>query len=596
MHSRPGPRTPFRGPQPPAEESDEGDRVVVTGSFIQGTPEDAALPVEVFSQEELEEQGAPTALEFAKSLTIAGPTTGEAYYFSGAALTGSVNYNLRGLGADKTLILLNGRRMSQNTSNIPSAALARTEDPERRRGGDLRRRRHRRRRQLHHARRLRRPRSQRPVQVHRRLGWRLRPQHSRRHRRRRRQLPVVGGMGAPLAPGDPRNATARCRRIRREPGAVVDADQRRGWLPRGALPASIRRTTRCCTGSRVRRAPSAGFSATSRQAICEAVGGVYNPNGVATGIPTCAYNYISYYNLVEENDIYRAFAQLNASVNDNMDFHFDALLRPGEVAAGVRFAGSAGHPWTGAWRRARRTSSTRPSTNPYVQAVPQPAGRCWRHVGWRSALLRRAFTPLTYRAFAHGGNPFLRRGQRLRRALQDRQPDLARHRPASTAISATGPASAKDVGYDFAVTYNQSIATPTRPTSSVTACRTPSPASAARTARVGRPQPEPVRHPELAVGPLPHARRSAATTGTRSLRRFANQPELGLANPRYLAGSENRDDVARWLFDDRATETINSSLTADLVFNGMSGIQLARRRDRLGARRTDAVSSSSARS
>src|SRR5262245_60831434 len=84
-------------------ESDTADRVVVTGSYISGTPEDAALPVEVFSQEELEDRGAPTALEFAKSLTIAGPTSGEAYYFGGPALIGSVNYNLRGIGADKTL-------------------------------------------------------------------------------------------------------------------------------------------------------------------------------------------------------------------------------------------------------------------------------------------------------------------------------------------------------------------------------------------------------------------------------------------------------------------------------------------------------------
>src|SRR5262245_58051374 len=111
----------------PEDDEQDAERVVVTGSFIQGTPEDAALPVEVYSQEDLEEQGAPTALEFAKSLSIAGPTTGEAYYFSGAALTGSVQYNLRGIGADKTLTLLNGRRMSENTSNIPSAALARTE-------------------------------------------------------------------------------------------------------------------------------------------------------------------------------------------------------------------------------------------------------------------------------------------------------------------------------------------------------------------------------------------------------------------------------------------------------------------------------------
>ncbi|HEV7693895.1 MAG TPA: TonB-dependent receptor plug domain-containing protein, partial [Hyphomonadaceae bacterium] len=107
---------------PQAEQADTADRVVVTGSYIKGTPEDAALPVEVFSQAELEDRGAPTALEFAKSLTIAGPTSGEAYYFGGPALIGSVNYNLRGIGADKTLTLLNGRRMSSNTSNIPFAA------------------------------------------------------------------------------------------------------------------------------------------------------------------------------------------------------------------------------------------------------------------------------------------------------------------------------------------------------------------------------------------------------------------------------------------------------------------------------------------
>ncbi len=85
-------------PTQPAAEEKSQDRVIITGSFIQGTPEDAALPVEVFTQAELEEQGAPTALEFAKNLTISGPTTGEAYYFSGAQLTGSVQYNLRGLG------------------------------------------------------------------------------------------------------------------------------------------------------------------------------------------------------------------------------------------------------------------------------------------------------------------------------------------------------------------------------------------------------------------------------------------------------------------------------------------------------------------
>src|SRR5262245_45524903 len=110
-----------------APEQTQDDRVVVTGSFIAGTPEDAALPVEVFSQEDLEKEGAPTALEFVKNLSSSGPTVGEAYYFAGAAGTGNVGFNLRGIGADKTLTLLNGRRTSENASYIPSAALARTE-------------------------------------------------------------------------------------------------------------------------------------------------------------------------------------------------------------------------------------------------------------------------------------------------------------------------------------------------------------------------------------------------------------------------------------------------------------------------------------
>jgi len=119
-----------QAPKAPAtaatDTSTEVQEVVVTGSLIRGTPKDAALPVEVYTQVEMEKQGSPTALEFAKNLTISGPTTGEAYFFGGAP-PGSVSYNLRGLGSDKTLTLLNGRRVSQNASNIPFIALARTE-------------------------------------------------------------------------------------------------------------------------------------------------------------------------------------------------------------------------------------------------------------------------------------------------------------------------------------------------------------------------------------------------------------------------------------------------------------------------------------
>ena len=77
------------------------DDIVVTGSNIRGTSLTASLPVEVYSVEELENRGSPTALEFAKTLTVSGPTTGESYYFGGPTLIGSVNFNLRGMVLDE---------------------------------------------------------------------------------------------------------------------------------------------------------------------------------------------------------------------------------------------------------------------------------------------------------------------------------------------------------------------------------------------------------------------------------------------------------------------------------------------------------------
>src|SRR5690606_23594446 len=87
------------------------EEIVVTGSLIRGTPEDAALPVEVHTAADMRMSGAPTALEFAKSLTSSGPTTGEAHYFGAATNTGNVQYKLPGFGADNTLPLFEDWRV-----------------------------------------------------------------------------------------------------------------------------------------------------------------------------------------------------------------------------------------------------------------------------------------------------------------------------------------------------------------------------------------------------------------------------------------------------------------------------------------------------
>jgi iron complex outermembrane receptor protein len=92
------------------------EEVVVTGSFISGTPEDAALPVDVLSQEDLKAQGAPTVVQLVKTITASQSSLGESNRYNGGA--GTATINLRGFGAARTLTLMNGRRLADS----PAAA------------------------------------------------------------------------------------------------------------------------------------------------------------------------------------------------------------------------------------------------------------------------------------------------------------------------------------------------------------------------------------------------------------------------------------------------------------------------------------------
>ena len=55
---------------------------------------------------------------------------------------------------------------------------------------------------------------------------------------------------------------------------------------------------------------------------------------------------------------------------------------------------------------------------------------------------------------------------------------------------------------------------------------------------------------------------------------FAQQPELGLANPNYVAGTENPDELVGWLFDERRDEATTESVTIDAVFDGVLPVEL----------------------
>ncbi len=118
------------------DDSGQGD-IVITGSIIKGTPEDAALPVNVIGADELQKQGSPSAVELLKALPTSSAVLGDANQFDSRSqgAEGIATANLRGLSPQRTLVLLNNKRLVTSGNGvpavdinlIPSAALGRIE-------------------------------------------------------------------------------------------------------------------------------------------------------------------------------------------------------------------------------------------------------------------------------------------------------------------------------------------------------------------------------------------------------------------------------------------------------------------------------------
>ncbi len=115
----------------------EVSEVVVTGSYIQGTPKTAALPVDVVTQETLRRQGSPSVIEVIKQLPESSGVIGESNQFvaggRGQGLYGVSTVNLRGLGPERTLSLFNGHRLplafafTPDLKVLPISAVGRVE-------------------------------------------------------------------------------------------------------------------------------------------------------------------------------------------------------------------------------------------------------------------------------------------------------------------------------------------------------------------------------------------------------------------------------------------------------------------------------------
>ncbi len=119
--------------------AEEVEEVVVTGSFIKGSPTDGASPVELYDRDTIEGIGAVDAADITANMVVDSGSENNADSFTSGALQGRTNVNLRGLGLSSTLVLFDGKRQTVtgstandgsvfvNTSAIPVIALDRVE-------------------------------------------------------------------------------------------------------------------------------------------------------------------------------------------------------------------------------------------------------------------------------------------------------------------------------------------------------------------------------------------------------------------------------------------------------------------------------------
>jgi iron complex outermembrane receptor protein len=124
----------------PAFAQQQLERVEVTGSRIKRVETETAAPVQIISRKEIERTGAQTVNEVLQQITGAGSALDDR--FTNGFAPGGGALNLRGLGFNSTLVLVNGRRLPtypfaqqvtngtqgfNDLQNIPLAAVDRIE-------------------------------------------------------------------------------------------------------------------------------------------------------------------------------------------------------------------------------------------------------------------------------------------------------------------------------------------------------------------------------------------------------------------------------------------------------------------------------------
>src|SRR6267143_2146364 len=115
------------------------ERVEITGSSLKRIEGESALPVQIISRDDIEKTGAANVEQFLQAVGVAlqGNSNTVAATASGSTTAGVSGVSLRGLGSQRTLVLIDGKRVSSggtptdsvtvDVNHIPASAIERIE-------------------------------------------------------------------------------------------------------------------------------------------------------------------------------------------------------------------------------------------------------------------------------------------------------------------------------------------------------------------------------------------------------------------------------------------------------------------------------------
>jgi len=117
-----------------AQDATNLDRIEVTGSRIRQVDTETAQPVLAISRDQIEKQGFKSVADILQNISAAGsPAISRTQPLSSGEAVGGYYIDLRNLGANRTLILIDGRRLGitndglQDVASIPAAIVERIE-------------------------------------------------------------------------------------------------------------------------------------------------------------------------------------------------------------------------------------------------------------------------------------------------------------------------------------------------------------------------------------------------------------------------------------------------------------------------------------